>query len=88
MIIVRFQNFVYRIISCKTTLCMSFHAYFSRYASLESWLPPHVRLLLHLGYNLTTEKHDILFIKKLKFRLADSILIDWRTKWNKMNKLS
>ena len=74
MIIVRFQNFVYRIISCKTTLCMSFHAYFFRHASLESWLP--LVLLTHLAYNHNTEKHDILFIEKLKLHLADLILID------------
>ena len=53
---------------------MSFHANFFLHASLESWLP--LVLLPHLAYNLNTEKHDILFIEKLKLHLADSILID------------
>ena len=56
---------------------MSSHAYSFplRFSRVLTPVCP-IRLLPYLGHDLKTEKHDILFIEKLKFHLTGSILID------------
>ena len=71
------KTLFYRIIGCKATLFMSFHAYlFPTYFSWVLTVVCPVRLSLYLDYNLKTEKHDILFIEILNFQHTCSILID------------